>query len=158
MITIDEFRNNLIVQPSSAAIDKVMRAFPHAFDCRNESQKLLLHVYAWTGGIGSEEIAQIIDDAMSEHYPDLLDSLEQIGAKESLEYAKRAAEICGGSVPSDELERAELVMKFHKEFHELDKIFNKSVQEEAAEALMKRFSENVQKSFNELAEQQNEVK
>lgn len=151
MISIDEFQNLLLLRPCSVAIEKILNAFPHSGKFLNSSQRLLFYANAWTACVRSRGIALTIDDGISEDYSALLKSLAEVGAVNSFEYATKAADVCGGKIPSDEIERAKLAMEHDEELYELDKLYNESVREEAAEALLKRFSEDIGKAFEELA-------
>lgn len=152
MMTLLEFKNCISSNSEVDASQKLMLGFPHAYQLRNDSQRLLYYVAAWTLCVLTRGIGLIIDDAISEKYAEMMQALADIGAEKSFEYTKKAADICGGTVPVDELERAEITLRFESEFIQLDRLYRKQVGEEAAKALIKRFSVDAEKTYNELAQ------
>jgi hypothetical protein len=152
---IHEYQKILTITPSSGAIVKLSKSLSYGLNskvCINESRKLLWMVNGWTIECHCRGIGLIIDGWIGELYSELIDCLDRLGATKSLDYVKRAQEICGGSVPVDEIERAHLIQKHEKEFDQLDSMFNTMAREEAAELLVKYLRADLNTTFLQLGE------
>ncbi len=97
---------------------------------------MLWLVESWTVGAGVQEVAEVIDSALGEYYDELEGTFEAIGAFVSVEYLRKARECCGGQIPTDELERAELVVEKAAPLFLLHKEYKDRIAEEVAECFV----------------------
>lgn len=86
---------------------------------------------------------------MWEFVPELEQSLAVIGATRSLEYLKKLIEVYGGSLPSDEEERARLIECKYGDLTRLDKAYRIIATEESAESLIRYFEERGSRTKDE---------
>ena len=114
-----------------------------AYRQRNISNdaRLVWLIDAWVSGIGGRESADFFEGSMWEFVPELEKALATIGAGNSLAYLKKLIDICGGSLPPDEEERAQLIESKYGDLSRLDRAYRETVTEESARSLL-RFLEN----------------
>jgi hypothetical protein len=155
-MTKADFIKTLALRPPSAAVAALVRSLPFGLtekNCVNHLLSDLLLIQAWTLELSVPRgIALIIDGDLGAHYDGLVGALRRVDAAKSIEYAKRAADVLGGSVPSDELDRARAAERHWKELDELDQEFGARIVDEAADALMTNMTRNVDSSYELLVQ------
>jgi hypothetical protein len=134
-LTESSLNEILNLSPASRAIERLINSVPVTPTPTRSYNPLLASlnlVYAISGSIGARRgIALIIDDDIGEEYDKLIEVTETIGARVTCEYLKRGRDICGGRIPSDEVERAELSMQFEERLSQLDRKYRSKLPEEA---------------------------
>lgn len=127
--------------PPSKAVD-FLAGNLDVYRRRNDDRiaRLIWLIDAWSSGAGYRQIADIFEDSLGEYVSELEESFSLIGAQQSLIYVRKAVEACGGRVPSDEVERSELIEQNYKKLKAVDLELRDGVGEEAAQALLRYLS------------------
>jgi len=96
-------------------------------DCR-----LTWLIDAWSGGAGSQELADLIEGHLGEHYLELEEAFRRIEAPHCLEYLRKARAICGDGILGGERIRADTVEKHYPAIYALFKEYKTLISEEAS--------------------------
>ena len=131
--TVERFSN---IRPARRGLEKLALEI-EAYDHSNADPecRLIWLIDAWSGGAGSQELAELIEGSLGPLYLELEKALAEIGAHRSVEYLLRGRAICGGAIPEDERERARLTERNEAALFALFKEYKLRISEEAPECM-----------------------
>lgn len=155
-LTREKLTSLLAIQPPSSALERVIGALPlplNPWRRRNELLRDLNLAGALSLSINVEHgLGLIIDYGTGEEYDALVDLASRLGATHVRDYLVAGRDACGGSIPVEEMARAELSERFDPELRVLDLKYRGLIEEELETALVRELGADVDRSVARLNE------